>query len=323
MDTGSGGTGTLEGWSLTLSGKRASQDDTYVYTNEYAESVRLEPGRTILTDTGGVDTLNAAAVSTASRIDLTPGSQSTIANAALLIDRDALIEHAIGGDGDDTITGNASDNVLRGMRGNDALLGGDGNDVLDGGSGSDTLNGGAGMDIALFHFSRAEATLTRGIDSFSVTASDGSDVAIAVERLKFMDRTVALDLSAGDAAGKAARLVGAAFDGQQMDAAVLAIAVDLFDTGYSLLQVADLAIQSNLFLSKAGSHGNVEFVNTVYRNVMGFEPDAAERDFHVGLLQGSGGTMTQAELLAIAANAEPNTANIDLVGLQQSGLEFA
>lgn len=322
-DTGAGGTGTLEGWSMTLLGEPASQDDTYIYTNEYAESVRLEAGRSTLTDTGGADTLNAAAVSTASRIDLTPGAESTIADTALLIDRDALIEHAIGGDGNDTIAGNASDNVLRGMRGNDTLLGGEGNDVLDGGSGSDVLSGGAGMDIAIFAFSGVEATLDRGNGGFSVTASDASDVLISIERLTFTDKMVALDLGATDAGGKAARIVGAAFDGQQMDAAVLGVAVNLFDTGYSILQVADLAIQSNLFLSRAGSHGNVEFVNTVYRNVMGFAPEAIERDFYVGLLQGSGGTMTQAELLAIAANADANVANIDLVGLQQSGLEFA
>jgi hypothetical protein len=42
----------------------------------------------------------------------------------------------------------------------------------------------------------------------------------------------------------------------------------------------------------------------------------------VGLLQGSGGTMTQAELLTLAANAPANEANIGLVGLQQSGVDY-
>ena len=60
----------------------------------------------------------------------------------------------------------------------------------------------------------------------------------------------------------------------------------------------------------------------MYRNVVGFLPTAPERDFYVGLLQGSGGTMTQAELLVVAANGAQNAANIDLVGLQQSGVEF-
>ena len=43
---------------------------------------------------------------------------------------------------------------------------------------------------------------------------------------------------------------------------------------------------------------------------------------NVGLLQGSGGTMTQADLLVLAANADINAQNINLVGLQQNGVEF-
>lgn len=322
-DTGAFGTGTLQSWTMTMAGKPVSQNDTYIYTNEYAESARLEEGRKTLSDSGGMDTLNAAAVTAASRIDLTPGASSSIANTALLINRDALIEHAIGGDGNDTITGNAADNMLRGMRGDDSLSGADGNDLLDGGSGNDSLNGGAGLDIAIYSVNRAQATIVRTALGYSVSSPDGSDVLVAVERVKFADSSLAFDLGANDAGGKAARIIGAAFDGQQMDAGVVGMAVALFDAGESMLHVADLAIQSNLFLSKAGSHGNVEFVNTVYRNVMGFAPDAGERDFYVGLLQGSGGTMTQAELLAIAANASANIANIDLIGLQQSGLDFA
>lgn len=39
-------------------------------------------------------------------------------------------------------------------------------------------------------------------------------------------------------------------------------------------------------------------------------------------LQGSAGSMTQAQLLEIAANAEVNAQNIDLVRPQASGVEF-
>lgn len=43
---------------------------------------------------------------------------------------------------------------------------------------------------------------------------------------------------------------------------------------------------------------------------------------NVGLLVGSGGPYTQAQLLELAANSEVNATNINLVGLQQSGVEF-
>ncbi|MGQ7793183.1 M10 family metallopeptidase C-terminal domain-containing protein [Faunimonas sp. B44] len=66
------------------------------------------------------------------------------------------IENVVGGQNDDTITGNSGNNVLDGQAGNDTiyggigndtLLGGAGNDLLYGGFGTDTVNGGAGNDV--------------------------------------------------------------------------------------------------------------------------------------------------------------------------------
>lgn len=67
----------------------------------------------------------------------------------------ADVENLVGGDGNDTITGNALDNFLRGGAGTDEIRGGAGNDVIFGGAdnddlygddGDDTLDGGAGDD---------------------------------------------------------------------------------------------------------------------------------------------------------------------------------
>ena len=57
-----------------------------------------------------------------------------------------IIENAVGGAGDDTISGNTADNQLDGNGGNDTISGGDGADTLNGGAGNDTLNGDAGSD---------------------------------------------------------------------------------------------------------------------------------------------------------------------------------
>jgi hypothetical protein len=84
------------------------------------------------------------------------------------------IENATGGNGVDTITGNAVANVLDGRSGNDtidggagadSLLGRDGNDVLVGGSGADRLSGGAGRD-----------TLTGGADADVFVFDRTSDI---------------------------------------------------------------------------------------------------------------------------------------------------
>jgi subtilisin-like proprotein convertase family protein len=100
--------GTLDSWMLTLTGKPASPDDAYIFTNEYAESLAVESARGTLADAAGVDTLNAAAVTAAVAVDLTPSAMSAIDGASLVIDAGTIIEHAIGGDGNDTLSGNAA-----------------------------------------------------------------------------------------------------------------------------------------------------------------------------------------------------------------------
>ena len=55
-------------------------------------------------------------------------------------------EHVIGGNGNDTLVGNASPNTLRGLLGNDRLFGLDGDDTLIGSEGTDFADGGPGVD---------------------------------------------------------------------------------------------------------------------------------------------------------------------------------
>jgi len=127
---------TAQDISLTLYGAPHSDDDVFVYTNEFGSA--LLPGSETLSDSAGHDVLNAAALTEAIVIDLTPGAASTIAGRSLTIAPGSWIEDAIGGDGADSITGNDLANVLRGMRGNDTLDGGLGTDTLAGGAGDDT-----------------------------------------------------------------------------------------------------------------------------------------------------------------------------------------
>ncbi len=146
-DVRSGYSGTLDGWSLRFYGDDASDDDTYIYTDEFADMKAADASRGLLMDGGGNDTINLAAIASASVLNLTPGSLSTVDGASLTIDSSSVIEHAYLGDGDDTVTGNDADNVIEGMRGADSIEGGDGNDTLEGGEGDDFLSGGDGDDF--------------------------------------------------------------------------------------------------------------------------------------------------------------------------------
>lgn len=158
----------MQNLKLDFFGTQKSANNVHTYTDEFATMLAVEgqEGRSVLTDTnGGVDWINAAAVTSDVNLSLVAGTSTSFGGTSgFTIAADTQIENAVTGDGNDTLTGNALDNELRGMRGNDTLLGGagndrlfggvgddilfggDGNDMLDGGKGVDFMNGGAGDD---------------------------------------------------------------------------------------------------------------------------------------------------------------------------------
>ncbi|MBM6595822.1 M10 family metallopeptidase [Microvirga pudoricolor] len=124
-----------------------------------------------LWDGGGNDTYDMSNYGSNAVIDLTPGGHSqfsfaqlaSIDNGSFFVrgnvynalqyndDPRSLIENAIGGSGNDRITGNAAANTLTGNGGNDTLEGNGGNDLLYGGAGADRLIGGSGNhDYAMY-----------------------------------------------------------------------------------------------------------------------------------------------------------------------------
>lgn len=165
-------TGILKSWTLKLYGDAPSEDDTYIYTNEFGK-FQTHASRTTLTDTAGADTLNAAAVTSDLRLDLTPGANSLIAGNTLKIADGTLIENAYGGDGNDDISGNDRNNELRGGRGDDDLNGKTGSDLLEGGQGDDFLDGGDGGDRLLGDAGDDRLIGGRGNDTLS--GGEGGD----------------------------------------------------------------------------------------------------------------------------------------------------
>ncbi|MFL6853709.1 MAG: S8 family serine peptidase [Sphingomicrobium sp.] len=181
-DANGGNVGSVQSISLAAYGDTATANDVYVFTNEYA-SLASDPARSTLTDSdGGIDTLNCAAVTSGSTLDLHSGASCIIAGKSLTIANGTLIEAAWGGDGADVIFGNSSANKLYGARGDD---------TLEGGAADDLIDGGAGNDIARFTGDRSRYTITAENGGYRVTDSrsggDGSDFLLGVETLKFAD----------------------------------------------------------------------------------------------------------------------------------------
>jgi serralysin len=108
-------------------------------------------------DAGGNDTLDFSGYRQTQVIDLRAGFFSSVGGESgnVTIAQGVTIENAIGGSGDDSITGNTANNLILGNAGNDTVMAGSGADTVEGGAGAsylrgedgdDSLQGGAGFD---------------------------------------------------------------------------------------------------------------------------------------------------------------------------------
>jgi Ca2+-binding RTX toxin-like protein len=146
----------IEKVELTLTGATPSDNTTYYFTDEHDAMVAEDSSRVNITDTAGKDTFNGAAITDDVTLDLTPGATN---EGDLIIGITTLIENAIGGSGNDTVTGNDAANKFWGREGNDTINGGKGNDWLSGGYGNDSLTGGDGADTFSFTFASGTDTI--------------------------------------------------------------------------------------------------------------------------------------------------------------------
>ncbi|MGX7743990.1 S8 family serine peptidase [Rhodopseudomonas parapalustris] len=160
-DAATGEVGTLNSWSLKIFGDLASNDDTYIYTQDYGQLTgTANASRRTLSDTAGYDVINASAIFENSLLSLESGVESQLAGNSLVIASGATIEAAYLGDGDDVVSGNSANNYINGGRGDD---------VLEGLAGSDTLDGAQGVNTASYE--RSDAAVQ--IDLEQGTASGG------------------------------------------------------------------------------------------------------------------------------------------------------
>jgi len=180
-------------------------------------------------------------------------------------------------------------------------------------------NGTAHVDTAHYGSNYADYSLQKTASGFNVSGPNGTnDTLHDIERIQFFDRRIAIDLEDGQAANSAVRLIGAVMGAStiQERPGYVGIGLDLFDDGLSMLDVSRFVIDA------IGNPSSGALVNLLFQNIVGVAPSTAEHEHFLGLMEGHGGSLTQAQLLEFAASSGVNATNIDLVGLQQSGVEF-
>ncbi|HWS74091.1 MAG TPA: DUF4214 domain-containing protein, partial [Quisquiliibacterium sp.] len=229
------------------------------------------------------------------------------------------------------VSGGAGSDVLNDTSGGaSALRGFAGNDTLTGGAGDDTVDGGTGTDVAVFGVARSAATITAQSVQAPLAATVsagalGTDTLAGVERIAFSDVYVALDvlptgdiensITKGDGgiAGKAYRLYQAAF-ARTPDQEGLGYWISQLDAGETLFNVATGFLGSDEFKTAYGANpSNETYVQALYQNVLGRDPDQAGYDYWNSVLN-PGYTTRQQMLVDFSESGENKAALMDVIG---------
>ncbi len=315
--TGGAGSDTIAGVELIF-GSRFN--DTFVGSDN-AVSFLGDDGNDTITGGAGGDHLEG---NVGDDVIDGAGGVDTIAyySAAFAVNVDLSAATATGGLGNDTVRN--VENVI-GSVFSDTLAGDAFANRLEGGEGNDTLDGGAGIDTSVYSGARAGFVLTKTGGDFNLTATqgtEGTDTLANIERLQFADKKLALDLSPTAHAGQALEFIGLIAPTLIGAPAVVGLILGLFDQGSSLHDVCQLALDVGLVSSIAGSSTDADLAAMAYRNVIGAEADAATVDALVGYMDGRFASFSQADFMTAIAGLEFNQTHINLVGLQQTGIEY-
>lgn len=207
----------------------------------------------------------------------------------------------------------SGEDLFNGSQYDDAVVTYAGNDMLHGNGGNDYLDGGSGIDTAVYagpindYIITAEAPgYLQVIDTFSGSTSDGIDVITNIERLRFSDGTLALDIDG--TAGQAYRLYKAAF-ARTPDNDGLKFWIGELDGGVTLVQAANGFVRSPEFqMVYSGASTNLGIVQKFYQNVLGRDGEAGGVSYWTDELDR--GTKSAAEVLADFSASPENIAGV-------------
>jgi hypothetical protein len=273
-------------------------------------------------DLGGIDTVNLSNYASGAYFNMGTsivGARQLVGVSMSIADRQLMTagsapqslrwfygdyENALGGAGNDLITGNALANAITGSGGND------------------TIDGGGGIDRAIYSGAAAGYSIT--IASSSSTATDktanrdGTDTLTNVERLQFTDTMLALDTGKDQTAGSGYMLYKAAFN-RTPDASGLGFWINKMDTGMSYSTVAQNFVNSAEFKTAFG--GNSPTVNILvtklYNNVLARTPDAGGLAFWQDKLNTGWST---ADVLGFFSTSSENVTNV--TPLLANGIQY-
>jgi hypothetical protein len=191
-----------------------------------------------------------------------------------------------------------------------------GNDMIHGGAdhGYCKIDGGNGIDTLIYSGNRADFAINQAASGFTVTDNVGAagvDTLLNLERIRFADATVALDIAGNG--GEAYRVYQAAFN-RPPDSIGVGFWISMLDHGVSLESVATGFVNSDEWARIYGaSPTNADVVNKLYTNVLHRAPDADGAAFWTHTLDTKAATLAQV-LVGFSESQENQTGVIGVIG---------
>jgi hypothetical protein len=196
-------------------------------------------------------------------------------------------------------------------------------------AGNDSIDGAGGTDTVIYSGVRASYAVARtamGHSVIDLTGAQGADSLTNVERLKFADGGIALDVGANQAAGQTQLLLGAVL-GRDLLASkqpLIGVVIDLFDQGYTLPALSGALMRLDIWgvLASAGNPAsNAQIASYLLTTVNGIAPDATAVAAGEQALNAETGE-TQGSFLWHLAESAANQTQVALAGLAATGLLF-
>jgi hypothetical protein len=187
------------------------------------------------------------------------------------------------------------------------LTGSTGAEHFASGIANDSIDGAAGVDTVIYNCNKDAFTITKTASGWTVSSSaEGLDTLSNVERIKFGNETLALDISGN--AGQTYRLYQAAFN-RVPDNGGLKFWIAAMDGGASLLEVATGFMSSPEFQGLYGTAPTSEdFVTKLYTNILHRTPDPGGYAYWVNVLNTK--LITQAQALVFLSESTENQAGV-------------
>lgn len=189
------------------------------------------------------------------------------------------------------------------------------------------VKGSTGIDFLDLEVNLNDLNIVKGKESWVVTHKAIDDVVMTLDQIERVDaigKSLALDVKG--AAGEVYALLCTAFGKADVTPAMVGEYLFQKDTFTRLgLTKVDEMLASNILSSvqykqDAMGTSHETFVKQVYKNVLGTAPSFADLMYFV--MELDKGTFTQAQLLEAASNLELTRTNIDLVGLEATGIQY-